>query len=221
MKSTSKFTCGAIALLASFVLSVSPCAASVIVNISGQSTYVPGQMSDPFTVSIIDTDLASPDALLGWQLSLQVIGGPGATGTVGFVPAQLPQNDYLLDGVNFGLTQIPSAVQFANDSLLAFDFDSRPATSGVIVPGNSGAPVLELRLQASPDASGPFEVVAIPGAGNSEFTNPSLLPTEFGNLPAGAGPVSFGTITAIPEPSAATIALLIGIGAYCRRGRRA
>ena len=203
--------------LAIFLSWVMTCSADLVVQLDGSVPYLPGGISDPFSVSVFDSSPTSEDRLLGWQLRFQIVRQGGATGTVSFADPQLPSSDYLLDGVNFGISRVFASNNFANDEILIFDFDSRPATTGVVVPG-SVSRLVDLRLQASSDANGVFELRAVGGAGNSEFTGSNLQATEFDNLAAGTN-LGLANVTAIPEPGSLTVLLSVAAVFSLRRRR--
>src|SRR5690606_34111381 len=111
-------------------------------------------------------------------------------------------------------------------SIVATD-DVLDVFSPVIVPA-TGKYLLELHFNTGPTVpSGTFQVLATPGlptntywAGGEAFPNFSNF--EFSNIPSAGPPVVLGSITIVPEPATAVLALgsLVALRLITRRRRR-
>ncbi len=175
-----------------------------------------GELAGPIAVGVVND--ATPDApedfLTGWQLSLAILPEPGAIGTVTFAspsgPVAAEPTDYLLNGVNFGI----SASNTGNE-LFLFDFNF-PASGGVEVPSDPGALLISLSVDSTIDARGDFGIYALAGLGGSEWTDSATgiqQSRSFLNVPQGAGSVLIGTVhVGVPEAPAFTL-ICIGVSA--------
>jgi hypothetical protein len=92
---------------------------------------------------------------------------------------------------------------------------------GVNVPGGAGYNLADITFTASVDASGTFNIVALPGLGNSEWTDssfPTQMEQEYANVNPMTGPVVIGQVqvAAVPEAGAfAALALVTAaVGAW-------
>ena len=173
-------------------------------------------------IDVVSDDPAPPatENLSGWQFLLAIVPDAGAMGTVEFSVPILPP-DYILNGVNFGLSTLISTDLNPNDRLFAFDFEF-PSVGGQPVPTAPGAGLLELAFTASADAMGTFGVFAVPGLGNTEWTDSSGLggaAREYANIPTGGGNVRIAEVQIVPEPSALLL-VCCGVVAVRRVRRR-
>lgn len=183
---------------------------------------LPDALTEPIAIGVVND--ATPDLpedfLTGWQVSLAIIPEVGATGSVTFASPQGPlatePTGYLLEGINLGITVINSG-----DELVAFDFNF-PASGGVEVPTDPGSLLFLIELLTSNDAQGSFGIYAIPGSGNTEWTDAAPVIQQsrtFENVPVGQGPVLIGLVRVVPEPSSLAFGV-IAVGAISLTGRR-
>jgi hypothetical protein len=105
----------------------------------------------------IDNTTGISDVLYGWQLGLEIVPQSGATGSLRFKTAALPDAAYLLDGRSDGLT--PAFSGPADTIKIIGDTDS--LFSGVSVPP-SGKNLLQLDFDALPGSFGLFYIKAVP-----------------------------------------------------------
>lgn len=166
------------------------------------------------------TDSTPPhaeDPLAGWQVTLKIVPDTGASGELTFDSATLPASNYVLAAaVNAGLATIPPAVPDALDMLTAFDFT---IFDGVDVPSDPGAGLLEIQLQASPDARGTFGLFIAGGPGLTEWSDETLSVHEFANV-ATSGLTRIASFRAVPEPASPVLALLLAALTPLARRRR-
>jgi hypothetical protein len=179
-------------------------------SLSGQNPiWNPQQASSPeFVVGVANTS-STTDPLFAWQLGLEILSLPGATGSLQFNTAQLPPN-YLLTGRSGGLT--PAFTGPATSIAVISDSDSQ--FLGIIVPA-TGTALLETDFVASPNARGVFQIAVVP----DQFQGASWFSSDFGarnfaNAPFGGGPVAIGTVTVVPEPSGLLLCMS-GVGVAC------
>jgi len=189
----------------------------------------PGDPSPEFLFRIYN-DTGTSDQLSGWQLSIEVIPSPTATGTVQINSVTAP-DDYILTG-SLGILVPPvlPATRVVGIHDLSF--------AGADVPPPPGGELLELGFLASPDAAGRFDVAAIPGEFSTnwlfiDFQPPPLPPDpdfytrEFVNVPFNSpdavtiGSVTIGATSVVPEPSSLALMVgLFGMGLGLRRPAR-
>ena len=147
----------------------------------------PGQTSEPLLVTVagLGESRDPADFIAGWQTRLVITGTADSSGEVRISSVAKPEN-YVFGSVSqFGFNDTVSTSNSQDDTLLAFDLNF-PFSGGVDVPMSPGLDLLELTLQASDDALGTFDVLALGGAGMSEWTDsglPQLLRRTFANLP--------------------------------------
>ena len=188
-----------IALLAVLLLNASTthsAQAEFVLSAVGDFEYSAGGADDSITIQVADSVPASEDFLGGWQLSLQIVADPGATGEISFTGASLP-TDYLLDGVGLGpLLPTFSSTNYTDDGIFALDFDV-VAGIGVPIPGTP-ANLMDLQFEASNDASGTFRLLALPGVNQTLYIEDLFAGTEFefDNVTLAGGPLTLGTFTA-------------------------
>ncbi|HEY4233762.1 MAG TPA: hypothetical protein VGM76_10065 [Lacipirellulaceae bacterium] len=214
MVDNMRFSAGALLLFVSLTANF---AAAGQLSLSGQDlVWDPQQTASPeFVVGVANT-AGTTDPLFAWQLGLEILPLPGATGSLQFNSADYPPN-YLLDGRSDGLT--PPFTGPASSITVISDSDSE--FTGVIVP-TSGMALLQTDFVASPGTQGVFQIAVVPdefqGANwfSSDFTA-----RDFANVPFGGGPVVIGTVTVVPEPDMILLSM-IGITVFvlvrCLRG---
>jgi len=189
-------------------LSTSLHAASI--SLIGEDLSLSPGETGSILIGIFSNDPDSPkeENLTGWQLALQIIPDEGSEGILELITAELPEDNYILEGINFGLV-----LSITSNSVFAIDLNS-PFSEGIQVP-TEPAGLLNLTFLTSKDASGSFGLFA---ESFSEWTDNgtiSLLgpklggsapvqPRQFLNL-KGVESIRLGTITAnVPEPASAT-----------------
>jgi PEP-CTERM motif len=130
------------------------------------------------------------------MVSLQIAPEAGAIGTVTFATpttsatATEPSNYVFAVPANAGLN-----VTNSSSSMFFYDYNS-PFSGGIDVPQSPGKNLLTMTFNATAGASGKFDVVALPGSANTEWTDntqPTQLGHAFLNVPAGS-PVVIGQI---------------------------
>lgn len=173
--------------------------------------------SDPLLVTVsnnVNTDDPA-DRMAAWQFLLRIEPDAGATGQVGFNPGNRP-TPYVFDGVGtFGFTAAPMG---SGSQLFAFDATAFPVT-GVQVT-TTAANLVVFDVHASADASGTFGIYAVPGAGNTEWTDVGTGGVQvFANVLPGGGQVRIGEIVVVPEPTSLAICVVGVLGLVYRRSR--
>ncbi len=182
----------------------------------GDFVWNPQQTASPeFVVGVANTS-GTTDPLIAWQLGLEILPAPGATGTLQFNSADYPAN-YLLAGRSGGLT--PTFAGPASSITVISDSDSQLV--GLIVPV-SGTALLETDFVATPGTQGLFQLAVVPDEfqGASWFSS-DFAARDFANVPFGGGPVIIGTVTVVPEPTSLVLILCgVGIGSVAVLRRR-
>ncbi len=166
---------------------------SVDSSTSGGFQLRPGETSESLQLNITRTGTAeTTDFVTGWQASLSLVPEDGALGSLGFDSATEPQAGYAFESVgSLGVRAINSGAK-----LLAFD-SHFPFSGGASVDSGSDVGLLEITLHASVDALGSFGLFAIPGLGNSEWSDasePVFLRREFANVRDGAAAIRLANI---------------------------
>jgi hypothetical protein len=153
------------------------------------------------------SDNPPSDVMAGWQFKLE-ISPEGASGTLMLqdpatgTPANPTNYVFGTNGVGIAATNSGNVLS-AND----FYFDQSGMTTGAIVPGSSGANLLQVDFLASPDASGLFGIYAVEGSGNTVWTDSSFTTQFFTNVPDGTDAVLIGevmvtgAVVSVPESS--------------------
>jgi len=127
-------------------------------------------------------DDGNPVNCQGWQVTLVIIPGGGATGSVAF---NSPATGTPPDPVNYifqATTSFGISATNTTSQLLVFDLEF-PAGAGVPVPLFPGVNLVEMDFSATIDATGTFGIYALP-LPNSEWTA-AFEPVNFNNLLAG------------------------------------
>jgi hypothetical protein len=176
----------------------------------------------PYLLSITNPDNYNVNPVAGWSLKLQIVPDSGATGSVSFLSASMPSQDYLFAGRSSGL--IPPFCGPSQTINLISDMDAQ--FTGVTVP-QAGMSLLQLQLTASADATGQFNIEAVPGSDLSYWMYIDAIalegvPVAFQNVPFTGNNVTLGSVTipTVPEPpTLISIAALLGFAAFrvCRR----
>jgi hypothetical protein len=180
------------------------------------------------TVSIRDTGpgMDPEDNLTGFNVALKIVPVGVPNGMLTFAtpmtsPTAAEPVTYVFESVaNNGLN-----VANTGGDLFAYDFVTGVlvSTSGVDVT-ESGYNLISLTFTASMDALGAWDIVAVPGAGNTQWAdNATGGPVEqpFANVPNMGGQVTIGRVSAVPEAGAALfLALAAAAGGAWRIVRR-
>jgi hypothetical protein len=160
----------------------------------------------------IDNTTGISDVLYGWQLGLEIVPQSGATGSLRFKTAALPDAAYLLDGRSDGLT--PAFSGPADTIKIIGDTDS--LFSGVSVPP-SGKNLLQLDFDALPGSFGLFYIKAVPDLFNGcNWFSGDFSARDYVNVPFSGGSVILGSVNVVPEPSLAVL-LLSGLSVLVSR----
>lgn len=183
-----------------------------------------GFNSSAMTIRVFDqTNGSNPeDNVSGFNVMLMIEPQSGATGTLTFASpltgsGVAEPSNYLFASVsNFGLD-----VTNTGSEIVFFDFDDL-FSGGVDVGGAPGFNMIDLTFEASMDASGLFNIVAVPGTGNTEWTDsaaPTQMEQSFVNVPSLGGNVAIGqvSVTAIPEPSGLLLCGAVAMLAWLSR----
>jgi hypothetical protein len=162
--------------------------------------------SSPVMVFGIENATSPPiDRLYGWQLGLEIVPGPGATGTLRFKTATVPDS-YVLAGLTGGPT--PLSAPAATIPVIG-DADLVQFTGALVA--SSGKNFLKVDFDVLPGTSGLFFIRAVPDLINgSNWYSGDFTARDFENVPFGGGAVSLGSVNIVPEPST-VILLVIGL----------
>ena len=179
--------------------------------------WSPGGQASSHYVLAIENVTKTTDKLGGWQLSLQAVPAPGATGTLQFASLAKPSNYVLGDaatGITFPFFSPPSGT-----TGVVFD-DVFPAVTVAEVGQN----LLELEI-VSNNAQGRFDILMLPGEVGSCWISEDVQIREFYGAPLAGPPVPIGSITvsSVPEPANGVLvlsAIAAGIVGYCARRKR-
>jgi len=174
--------------------------------------------SAKISVAIFNSTVGpDPDLMGGWILTL-AIQPVAATGTLQFNSETLPAGaNYVFNGA---ATQGLMGT-FTNSSVFAFD-GVTAAPFGVNVPA-AGKFLLDVNFKTPDNALGTFNLVAIPGAAVTQWSDADGNDREFTNLLWDAqSPLILGTITIVPEPSSMMMVgiALCALGSYSWRRRK-
>ncbi len=165
---------------------------------------------------------------LSWTLGIQVLPSGTVSGTV--TPSGLVQST--VNSMPFGAfpdTIQPTLLTLAssasiNGSTTFYQIGMQTTVAlGTVLSGNTYN-MGNVGFSASGSAAGTWNIYAVQQGGanyQSFWTNGSLVDTDFGNLPRGAGnsSVLLGTITVVPEPGSMALAAA-GLGILtCTRRR--
>lgn len=164
-----------------------------------------------FTNSQIDSQLIG-----GWILDLAIVKpDTGATGTLHFDVVKKPTSDYILEPPPSTLGV--SEISFTDTTANFWDYISG-SPFGKAIPASSN--FLELSFKSPDNATGTFEIVAMPGL--SLWTDVDEMVVLFTNVPEEGAPVVIGTVTIIPEPATLGSLAMGGVllGVFARRRRR-
>jgi hypothetical protein len=167
-----------------------------------------GSVSGPMEVVV--SSPTGADIMARWQISLQIIAQPGATGTLTFQdpasgPAPNPPNYIFTNG--FGIAAVNTG-----SGLMANDSDQSP---GTLVPNAPGANLLQVDFAATGNASGLFGIYADPN--NSNWSSPDgsggLTANGFDYPSEARGLRHIGDVlvSVVPEPSALSL-FCVGLG---------
>lgn len=185
-------------------------------------TMAAGTTSGPMLVSVASDDPPA-DVMIAWNLSLEIVGEAGSTGTLTFqdpaTGSPTAPAGYVFGGDGLGI-----AATNAGATLVANDFFDPSVGLGVPVPGGTGASLLSLDFLATSDASGLFGIYALEGTGQTEWTDANFNTQLFTDVPDGTGMIQIGEVLipqSVPEPSALVLSGLAGvasaIGQWWRR----
>jgi len=152
--------------------------------------------SSPVMVFGIENDTSPPtEKLYGWQLGLEIVPETGATGTLRFKTATVPDS-YVLEGLTSGPP--PLAAPAATIPVIG-DADLVQFT-GILVP-SSGKNLLQVDFDVLPGTSGLFYIKAVPDQFNGcNWYSSDFNARDFVNVPFGGGAVSLGSVNVVPEP---------------------
>lgn len=171
-----------------------------------------GSISPPLLIRVENDTSPDSDLLQGWLLRLQIVASGTATGTLEFNSRALATSDYLLEGRSGGLGGSISASE-------VFGFDDDLLFTGVEVP-LSGKALFQVDFSTPDNAIGTFNIVALPGLANTQWSDGNFEDRDFANVPFGAGePVVLATVTVVPEPSMIGLATL-ALGLFLVYARR-
>lgn len=136
---------------------------------SDSTTNLSANESVSFVIDVANegpTSSLPEDRLAGWQVLLQITPSASAAGEITFgEPIQTEPRNYIFSDVgHLGISSTTNG-----EFLRAFDANF-PFSGGVTVP-ESHAGLFEFEVRTSDDASGQFEVVALGGPNQSEWTN--------------------------------------------------
>jgi len=175
-------------------------------SLSGQHLdWNPAASPSPLNIIAVENTEGTTDPLFAWSIGARIVRDASATGELWFADATLP-TDYLLAGRSGGLT--PPFAGPTEAILPIGDTDSDPSFSGVVVPPGASN-LLATAFVASPDASGTFWILVIPDSftGCNWFSG-DFVARDFANVPFGSDGVVIGSITVVPEPSAAVLGFI-------------
>jgi hypothetical protein len=160
----------------------------------------------PYLIKVKSDD--SSDEMWAWQLKLQVVRSAGATGTLEFNAAMKPPA-YLFGDDSYGI--FPTSFEASDTTEPINDLTFQ----GVLVP-SAWTNLLIVELVASSNASGRFDILALPGEyDGSAWFGSDLASGAFVNVPFGEGAVAVGSVTigsAVPEPSSFSLFAAAGGG---------
>ena len=141
----------------------------------------------------VSSDNYPNDLMAAWNVDLQIAPIARASGTLTFEdPATgSPPNppNYVFGTEGLGIVDINSGT-----SLTANDFYN-PTLLATVVPGTTGANLLQMDFQASSNASGLFGIYAEEGAANTQWTDNNYNTQFFSNVPDGSGKVLIGEVS--------------------------
>jgi hypothetical protein len=222
--------CRLLAVICLCVASSLPATASPINIDTGKSVSVNPGSSGTLTLSL--TNEASGTAVStfnSWAFILQIIPGPGATGTASFTglvsptvnPALAAPGEPLFD--NAYTTNVP--VNGTTSAYLVGIGNDTSATTTFALGQTYNA--ADFTVALSPDATGSWAIYALNDENNTTaWLTAGGVATAFGNAPIAAEgaytSVQIGTISAVPEPSSLLLAGsgIVAAGWYARRMRR-
>lgn len=166
--------------------------------------WSPGGQASPHYVLAIENITKTTDKLGGWQLSLQAVPAPGATGTLQFASLTKPSN-YVLGEAATGIT-FPFFSPPSDTTGVVFD-DVFPAVTVAEVGQN----LLDIEV-VSNNAQGRFDIMMLPGAtiGSCWFSEDAQV-MEYYGAPFLDGPVRVGSITVSPVPEPASGVLIVTV----------
>lgn len=154
---------------------------SVDSSLSGAIRILPGEASESLRLTISRAgSVDATDFLTGWQASLLLSADDDAFGSLAFNTASELESSYVFDSIG---SLGPSAV-ISDAELFAFDTHF-PFSGGANISPGIVANLLEFEVIASANARGRFGLYAIPGPGNSEWSDasePLFLRREFANV---------------------------------------
>jgi len=162
-----------------------------------------------------------------WTVALQLLPNVGATGTMTISNKSLPATNGSLSDPDAGTFNPGTLLQPANGQT-AYTAVGYANEGPDVTVWASGATfnLADVSFTASPDAQGSWTLYAV-SQGNpavSVWLDDFGAAFAFGNVPAVNGSsLTLGTITAVPEPASATLALAagtVGLLALRRRKRR-
>lgn len=175
--------------------------------------------SSPEMVFGIENATSPPiDKLYGWQLGLEIVAETGATGTLRFKTATMPDS-YVLAGLTSGPP--PLAAPAATIPVIG-DADLVQFT-GTLVPA-SGKNLLKVDFDVLPGTSGLFFIKAVPGQFNgSNWYSSDFTARDFVNVPFSGDAVILGSVNVVPEPGTfillSTGGLIVALFGVYRRVR--
>ncbi len=184
----------------------------------GPLTMLPNTTSDESLLSVQNDTFPNSigEFLSGYQVALQIVPQAATTGSVTF--ASPVTGSLLAEPANYVFSSVDNLgldATNSGDELFLFDLDLS-ATDVPTAPGNN---IAAMTFLASSDAVGLFDIVAIPGAANSVWTDDFFRSRDFANVPAIGGPVVIGQIMVVPEPSGLSLCSVCLLG-YLNRRRR-
>lgn len=191
--------------------------------------------SPAMTIPITNGSTPQTATLFEWTMALEIVPANGATGTLSLATVSTPSNNVLNAGADS-----PTA-NYISSGGYYYTFASNNGPNYSSTVPTSGANMLSLQLSATSNASGTFNIYALPGssadplsfwtyynqANNSDPDNG--VNYAFTNIPFGTGTgtgVLLGSVlvtpAAVPEPGSMVLAAIAGLGyaGYGWRKRR-
>jgi hypothetical protein len=212
-----------------FGLQTIPASATTLSLDTGKSLVLNPGTSGSMTFSFTNNPGDINDNFLAYTLGIQVLPAGVVSGTVTLgtltQPVTNPMPIGTLDFTQPTLATLKSSGTI-NGTTNFYNINAATTTALGTVLGSTSYNLGTLGFTASGGAAGTWNVYVIQQGGadfQSYWTDGSILDSDFGNLPRGAGNSSLlvGTITAVPEPGSLAVAGVAGMMAMgCVWGRR-